>query len=933
MSMGWINIRGARQHNLKNIDLDLPRHKMIVITGLSGSGKSTLAFDTLYAEGRRRYVESLSAYARQFLERLEKPDVDVIEGLSPAIAIEQKFSQHNPRSTVGTVTEIYDYLRLLYAGIGTPHCHKCGNPIEAQTLDEILEQIMALEEKTRIIILAPMPVSCQEKMKSILRRLRKDGFSRVRLNGEIMELEAIRKLDKEEKPSLEVVIDRLIIKEGIRNRLADSLELALGQSDGIVEIYLPDGKSLTFSEKAACISCKISYGELTPAAFSFNSPLGACPVCDGTGTIHDFDPNLIIPDKGLSLREGAVAPWARKTSPEFIEFLENLTGRYGTDIYTPLEKLPEHFINMLLNGSGTQTDVDEQLFEGIIPLLRRLSSESADNDQSRSHQPADMRQYISSRICGECHGSRLNSSVRSVKVAGLAIHQVTAMPLIKCRLFFQELPDKLQGKARLIALRIIKEITERLGFLENLGLTYLTLDRSAQTLSGGESRRIRLATQIGAKLTGVLYVLDEPSIGLHQRDNHRLISALHKLAEAGNTVLVVEHDQETIMRSDYVVDLGPGAGVNGGQIMFSGTPEQLLTSDSSLTGKYLSGKCGIPIPHCRRSGNGRELVIYGASANTLKYIDVRFPLGCFICVTGVSGSGKSSLVLDTLYRAVSSKQYRSYQPAGFYQCAEGLTFIDRVIHIDQSPIGRTPRSNPGTYTGVLPPIRELFAKTADSRLRGYKSSRFSFNMKGGRCEACKGDGLIKIEMHFMPDMFVPCDVCKGARFNRETLEIRYRGQNIKDVLEMTINQGITFFDKIPSIRVKLETLANVGLGYVRIGQPANTLSGGEAQRIKLAKELSKKGSGDTLYILDEPTTGLHLDDIQKLLEVLHNLVSMGNTIVVIEHHLDIIKSADYIIDLGPEGGEDGGYLIGCGTPEEIALIEHSYTGQYLRKYL
>ena len=932
-----IIIRGARQHNLKNIDVDLPRNKLVIVTGLSGSGKSTLAFDTLYAEGQRRYVESLSAYARQFLERLEKPDVDLIEGLSPAIAIEQKTASHNPRSTVGTVTEIYDYLRLLFARIGAPHCYKCGQPITSQTLDQIIDRIMSFAQGTRIIILSPIVSGQKGTHNSLFKQLKKDGFARVRVDGKTLEIEEAGGLDKNKKHNIDVVVDRLVVKDNIKNRIADSLELAMSLSDGLVNVDVPGQEPVLFSEKAACVNCGISYPEFTPASFSFNSPQGACPKCGGLGSATEFDPDLLIPNQELSLREGAIALWANRNTVHFAEFLDALTMHYDVDIYTPYKDLPDRFKNALLYGSGNEPITFyfersnrrityRKTFEGIIPKLKRRYMET-DSYQARE----EIRRYMNFRPCPECHGAKLNKESRAVKVGGLAIFEVTALSVTKANAFFRGL--QLKGKKEIIARRILKEIIERLGFLENVGLSYLTLDRSAFTLSGGESQRIRLATQIGSKLTGVLYVLDEPSIGLHQRDNQRLLKTLLQMRDLGNTVLVVEHDEKTILSADYVIDMGPGAGIKGGEVVFAGSPKALLKDKNSLTGQYLSGRKRIKVPSERRLGQRRELIIKGASENNLKNIDVEFPLGCFICVTGVSGSGKSTLVLETLYRALSQRLYYARISAGRHTGIAGLEYIDKVINIDQSPIGRTPRSNPGTYTGVFTYIRELFARTAEARMRGYKPGRFSFNVKGGRCEACNGDGIIKIEMHFLPDVYVTCDVCHGKRYNRETLEIRYKGKNIADILDMTVNQALRFFENIGNIRSKLKTLVDVGIGYIHIGQQATTLSGGEAQRVKLSRELSKKGTGRTVYILDEPTTGLHVDDIKKLLNVLSRLVESGNTVIVIEHNMDVIKTADHIIDLGPEGGDEGGYIIGCGTPEEIADIDGSYTGQFLKKVL
>ncbi|MBT8351216.1 MAG: excinuclease ABC subunit UvrA, partial [Deltaproteobacteria bacterium] len=914
-----------------------PRNKLVVITGLSGSGKSTLAFDTLYAEGQRRYVESLSTYARQFLERMEKPDVDLIEGLSPAIAIEQKTASHNPRSTVGTVTEIYDYLRLLFARVGTPHCYICGKPITSQTIDQIVNQVLALPEGSKIIILSPLVSNQKGTHEKLFKWLKKEGFARVRVDGKTLDIEDVSSLKKNTKHTIDVIIDRLVVNKKIKNRLADSLELALTQSEGLVNVDVVDKEAILFSEKAACIDCGISYPEFTPASFSFNSPQGACPKCDGLGSTTEFDPDLIVPDHGLSLREGAVAIWANRNTVHFMDFLDALTTHYGVDIYTPYNELPDHFKKALLYGSENEeiTFYFEQdnrrfsykkTFEGIINKLKRRYMET-DSSWARD----DIRRYMNFKPCTECEGEKLNQASRSVKVGNFTISDITALSIAKAHLFFRQL--KLKGKKEVIAKRILKEINERLGFLENVGLSYLTLDRAAYTLSGGESQRIRLATQIGSKLTGVLYVLDEPSIGLHHRDNQRLLGTLLKMRDLGNTVLVVEHDEETILSSDYIIDMGPMAGMKGGEVVFAGTPKALLNNKKSLTGQYISGRKTIEVPSKRHRGNGKNLIIKGASKNNLKSIDAKFPLGCFICVTGVSGSGKSTLVLETLYRLLSQKLYHSRLPAGDHRDFLGIEYVDKVIHIDQSPIGRTPRSNPGTYTGVFTFIRELFSRTPEARIRGYKPGRFSFNVKGGRCEACRGDGIIKIEMHFLPDIYVSCDVCHGKRYNRETLEIKYKGKNIADILDMTVNQSYAFFENIGKIKAKLKTLVDVGLGYIHIGQQATTLSGGEAQRVKLSRELSKRGTGRTVYILDEPTTGLHTDDIKKLLSVLNTLAETGNTVIVIEHNLDVIKTADYIIDLGPEGGDEGGYIVAHGTPEEIVANKESYTGHFLQKVL
>ena len=937
MDTDKIIISGARQHNLKNINLELPRNRLVIITGLSGSGKSSLAFDTLYAEGQRRYVESLSTYARQFLERMEKPDVDLIEGLSPAIAIEQKTASHNPRSTVGTVTEIYDYLRLLYARVGIPHCYQCGAPISAQSLDQMIDRILSLPTETKIIILAPLVDNQKGSHRKLFERLKKDGFARVRVDGETVEIEHVGRLDKLKKHTVDVLVDRLVIKDSIKNRLADSLELALSLADGLVTVDVLNGEPVLFSEKSACIRCGISYPAFTPANFSFNSPQGACQKCDGLGAATEFDPDLIIPNPDLSLREGAVTIWAHRNTMHFVEFLDALTSHHGVDIYTAYKDLPDRFKQVLLYGSGEKTIpfyferkdrryTYQKPFEGIIPNLQRRYKDT-DSYQVRE----EIRRYMNFRPCPQCLGAKLNRQSRAVKVGGLAIHEAAALSISRARAFFADL--KLQGQYALIAESILKEITERLGFLENVGLAYLTLDRTAATLSGGESQRIRLATQIGSKLTGVMYVLDEPSIGLHQRDNLRLLETLLRMRDIGNTVIVVEHDEETILSADHVVDMGPGAGINGGQVVFSGSPKDLLHAGDSLTGQYLSGRKKIDLPAGRRPANGNQVRIEKASANNLKDIDVAFPLGVLTCVTGVSGSGKSTLVIETLYNLLAQQLYRARIPAGAHRKVRGIKYLDKVVNIDQSPIGRTPRSNPGTYTGVFAHIRELFARTPEARMRGYRPGRFSFNVKGGRCEACSGDGIVKIEMHFLPDVYVTCDVCRGKRYNRETLEIRYKGKNITDVLDMTVNQAVAFFSRITKIRTKLQTLVEVGLGYIHLGQQATTLSGGEAQRVKLARELSKRGTGRTVYILDEPTTGLHADDIRKLLGVLNRLVDTGNTVIVIEHNLDVIKTADYLIDLGPEGGDEGGYLIGCGTPEAIADQADSYTGQWLKKVL
>ncbi|HDI59306.1 MAG TPA: excinuclease ABC subunit UvrA [Desulfobacteraceae bacterium] len=937
-----ITIRGARQHNLKNIDLTLPRNRLIVITGLSGSGKSSLAFDTLYAEGQRRYVESLSTYARQFLERLDKPDVDLIEGLSPAIAIEQKSAGHNPRSTVGTVTEVYDYLRLLYARVGVAHCPRCQRPIRSQSVDEMIDRILALPEGSRIQLLAPRTAAGGGDAVKWIQRLRKQGFARLKVGDKVCDIESCDGSAFDVRQPLAVVVDRLVVAARIRKRLADSLELALSLTNGQVRVERlgPGGTVeavLPFSEKAVCDRCGAAFPPLTPASFSFNSPQGACPACNGLGTTTAFDPRRIVPDPELSLREGAVAPWAHRSSVHFAEFLEALTGAYGVDVHTPYRLLPETFKNVLLYGSGDREIPfsfqgkgrvyrHSRPFEGVIPNLQRRYLETP-SPQSRE----EIESYLTFLPCPACGGARLNEASRSVRFQGLSIGEVAAMTVDRAAAFFGRLA--LAGRQADIARPILAEINARLGFLRRVGLGYLTVDRSAATLSGGESQRIRLATQIGSRLTGVLYVLDEPSIGLHPRDHRRLLDALCRMRDIGNTVLVVEHDADTILRADHVVDMGPGAGEAGGAVVFSGPPEGLASAPDSLTGQYLCGRRRIAVPAARRRGNGCQLVIRGASGNNLKQVTVAFPLGCLIGVTGVSGSGKSTLVLETLYPLLAQRLSGAKCLAAANQGIAGLEHVDRVIHVDQSPIGRTPRSNPGTYTGVFQHIRELFARTGEARMRGYRAGRFSFNVKGGRCEACSGDGTVRIEMHFLPDVYVTCEVCQGRRYNRETLDIRYKGKNIAEVLDMTVEQALDFFSRIRAIREKLETLMDVGIGYIRLGQPATTLSGGEAQRIKLARELSRRGTGRSVYILDEPTTGLHVDDVRQLLEVLQRLVDAGNTVIVIEHHLDVIKCADYLIDLGPEGGDAGGQVVATGTPEQVAAHPSSHTGRFLRSVL
>jgi excinuclease ABC subunit A len=930
-------VRGAREHNLKEVGVEIPRDTLTVITGLSGSGKSSLAFDTIYAEGQRRYVESLSAYARQFLEQMDKPDVDVIEGLSPAISIEQKTTSKNPRSTVGTVTEIYDYLRLLYARVGRPHCYNCGRPIASQTVPEIVDRIMSLPEKSKVVVLAPLVAGRKGEHLKLFDQLRKDGFVRARVNGEMVGLDEDIKLDKKKKHDIDVVVDRVVVKEGIGRRLTDSVELALRASDGQVVADVLDGGELFFSERFACDHCGISYPELTPQLFSFNSPQGACPSCDGLGTMMYFDPDLIVPNPELSLREGAAAPWSKTSSVYYMQMLEALANHYDFDVYAPFKSLSRRIQDVILYGSngeeiqfffekGDRRHFYRRAFEGIINNLERRYRET-----DSAHIREEIEKFMNNRPCPKCEGARLRPEALAVRVGDQTIDRATAMSVDQARGFFHELD--LPPRDMEIGRRVIKEITERLDFLADVGLDYLTLNRSSATLSGGEGQRIRLATQIGSRLVGVIYILDEPSIGLHQRDNARLLATLEKMRDLGNTVLVVEHDAETITSADFVVDLGPGAGLSGGEVVFAGPPEDLLACETSLTGQYLSGRKTIPVPAKRRRPGRGHLSLEKCAANNLKNISVKIPIGALTCVTGVSGSGKSTLVIETLYKALAQRLYRSKERAGQVGRITGLKNIDKVIDIDQSPIGRTPRSNPATYTQVFTFIRDLFAKLPEARARGYKPGRFSFNVKGGRCETCQGDGIIKIEMHFLPDVYVKCEACGGKRYNRDTLEILYRGASIADVLDMTVNQALEFFENVPQIKNKLETLKDVGLGYIKLGQPATTLSGGEAQRIKLSRELSKRATGRTLYILDEPTTGLHFDDIKKLLGVLNRLVDQGNSVVVIEHNLDVIKCADHIVDLGPEGGDRGGAVVAVGTPEQVAKKTDSHTGRFLQKVL
>lgn len=937
-----IKIQGARVHNLKNIDIELPRDKFIVMTGLSGSGKSSLAFDTIYAEGQRRYMESLSSYARMFLGQMDKPDVDYIEGLSPAVSIDQKTTSRNPRSTVGTVTEIYDYLRLLFARVGTPHCPKCGKPISQQTVEQMVDQVMAYPERTKIQVMSPIARGKKGEYQKTFEQLKKSGYVRVRVDGEMRELEEDIKLEKNKKHNIEVVIDRIILKEGIESRLSDSLETALKLSDGLVLIDVMEHEELILSSNFACIDCGISVGEINPRMFSFNNPYGACPACDGLGSKMELDLGLVIPDETLSINGGALAPWSKGgISNYYAMLLGALAERYGFSMDTPWNELSEEHQKLVLYGAAAdekfhfnyinlfgEEKVHTGKYEGVIPNLERRYREST-SDWVRE----EIETFMNENNCVVCKGQRLKPEVLAVKVNGYNIAEVTDMTILEAADFFENL--QLTERQQLIGHQILKEIKARLNFLVNVGLDYLTLSRAAGTLSGGEAQRIRLATQIGSGLVGVLYVLDEPSIGLHQRDNARLIESLEQLRNLGNTLIVVEHDEDTMYAADYIVDIGPGAGLEGGQVVAAGTLDEIKANENSITGLYLSGKRQIPIPPVRRKPKeDKWLTIRGAAENNLKNINVKIPLGVFTCVTGVSGSGKSSLINEILYKSLTRSLYKNARMhPGKHKGIEGLEHIDKVINIDQSPIGRTPRSNPATYTGVFDAIRELFAQTQDAKMRGYKAGRFSFNVKGGRCEACSGDGIIKIEMHFLSDVYVPCDVCKGKRYNRETLDVHYKGKNISDVLDMTVNQAVEFFENIPKIHRKLKTLQDVGLGYVKLGQPATTLSGGEAQRVKLATELSRKSTGKTLYILDEPTTGLHIADIHKLLEVLNRLVTDGDSVLVIEHNMDVIKSADYIIDLGPEGGKGGGRIVATGTPEEVINVKESYTGQFLKKFM
>lgn len=940
MSLDKIVVKGANEHNLKNIDVTIPRDKLVVITGLSGSGKSSLAFDTIYAEGQRRYMESLSSYARMFIGQMEKPDVQSIEGLSPSISIDQKTTSKNPRSTVGTVTEIYDYLRLLYARIGVPHCPVCGKKIEQQTIDQIVDSVMEIGEGTKFQILAPVVRGKKGMHQKVLEQARKSGFSRVRVDGNIYDLSEEISLEKNKKHNIEIVVDRLVVKDSIRGRLTDSLETTMKLAKGIAIVAIVGGEEITYSQNYACPEHGISVEEITPRMFSFNNPFGACPKCTGIGVFMKIDPDLIIPDPSKSIRQGGLkgSGWALEGNTIAEAYMVGLADHYGFSLDTPIEDLPKEIVDILLYGTkGEKIKIHrfsqrkgfesyETDFEGIIGNLERRYRETNSNWIKE-----EIQGYMSEHHCDECDGKRLRKESLAVTVGGKNISDFCDMSVVEAVEFLKNL--QLTDREKFIGKSILKEINSRLSFLNSVGLEYLTLSRSTGTLSGGESQRIRLATQIGSSLMGVVYILDEPSIGLHQRDNDKLLDTLKALRDNGNTVLVVEHDEDTMRASDYIVDVGPGAGIHGGEIVAEGTCEEIMANEKSITGQYLSGKRTIPVPTERRKGNGKFLKIIGAQQNNLKNINVKIPLGEFVCVTGVSGSGKSSLVNEILYKKLAKELNRAKCKAGKHKKIEGIENLDKVIQIDQSPIGRTPRSNPATYTGVFGDIRSLYANTNDAKMRGYGPGRFSFNVKGGRCEACQGDGINKIEMHFLPDVYVPCDVCKGKRYNRETLEVKYKGKSIYDVLEMTVEEGCEFFQNIPKIARKLQTLYDVGLGYIKIGQSSTTLSGGEAQRVKLATELSKRSTGKTIYILDEPTTGLHIADVHRLIEVLQKLVDTGNTVVVIEHNLDLIKTADHIIDLGPEGGDRGGTLVATGTPEQVAKVKESYTGQYLKKML
>ena len=934
----YIKIRGARAHNLKNINVDIPRDKLVVITGLSGSGKSSLAFDTIYAEGQRRYVESLSSYARQFLGQMDKPDVDQIDGLSPAISIDQKTTSHNPRSTVGTVTEIYDYLRLLFARVGHPHCPKCGKPITQQSVDQMIDQIRELPERTKLLIMAQVVRGKKGEHKKVLAHIRHEGYVRVRIDGDVMDIGEDIQLEKNKKHTIEVVIDRLVVREGMESRLADSLETALKLGEGVAYVQIVGGELLMFSENFACVDCGISLPEITPRMFSFNNPYGACPVCTGLGSHMEFDEELVVPDASLSVGGGVFAPLSKNLHSYAMCVMKAILENRGYSLETPWQELDKKTKQALLYGSGEErfhfryTNMfgeDKEYFvpfEGVMPLLARRYHETDSDEMRESYE-----NYMTEIPCKACHGARLKPETLAVTVGGKNIDEVTRMTIREADAFFTQLT--LTPREAKIARQILKEIHARLNFLLDVGLDYLTLSRSAGTLSGGEAQRIRLATQIGSGLQGVLYVLDEPSIGQHQRDNNRLLATLKHLRDLGNTLIVVEHDEDTMYAADHIIDIGPGAGAHGGRVVAEGTAEEIKKNPDSVTGAYLSRRKFIPVPQKRRPGNGKFIEVVGAAENNLKNLTVKFPLGTLTLVTGVSGSGKSTLVNEILYKGIASRLYHVKGKPGKHKKIKGLENIDKIIDIDQQPIGRTPRSNPATYTGVFDAIRDLFSQTSEARMRGYKAGRFSFNVKGGRCEACKGDGILKIEMHFLPDVYVPCEVCKGARYNRETLEVRYKGKNISEVLDMTIDEAVDFFANVPRIARKLKIIQDVGLGYIKLGQPATTLSGGEAQRVKLATELSRRSTGKTLYILDEPTTGLHTADIHKLLDILQRLVAGGDTVVVIEHNLDVIKTADYIIDLGPEGGDKGGTVVATGRPEDIVKVPESYTGKFLRPLL
>ncbi|MED4402803.1 excinuclease ABC subunit UvrA [Metabacillus fastidiosus] len=938
MAIDKIVVKGARAHNLKDIDVEIPRDKLVVLTGLSGSGKSSLAFDTIYAEGQRRYVESLSAYARQFLGQMDKPDVDAIEGLSPAISIDQKTTSRNPRSTVGTVTEIYDYLRLLFARVGRPVCPTHKIEITSQTIEQMVDRILEYPERTKLQVLAPIVSGRKGTHVKVFDEIKKQGYVRVRVDGEMTELTEEISLEKNKKHSIEVVIDRIVVKEGVSARLADSLETALRLGEGRVIIEIIGEEELLFSEHHACPHCGFSIGELEPRMFSFNSPFGACPDCDGLGSKLEVDLDLIIPNKSLSLKGNAIAPWEPTSSQYYPQLLEAVCNHYGIDMDIPVENIPKHQLDKILFGSDGEEiyfryendfgQIRENYiqFEGVVRNVERRYKETS-SDFIREQ----MEKYMGQQACPTCKGYRLKKETLAVLIDGNHIGEVTKLSVQDSLTFFANL--QLTDKEMQIANLILKEIIERLGFLNNVGLDYLTLNRSAGTLSGGEAQRIRLATQIGSRLTGVLYILDEPSIGLHQRDNDRLIGTLQNMRDIGNTLIVVEHDEDTMIAADYLIDIGPGAGIHGGEIISAGTPEEVMNDENSLTGQYLSGKKFIPLPIERRELDGRFIEVKGAKENNLNNVSIKFPLGMFVAVTGVSGSGKSTLVNEILHKSLAQKLHHAKAKPGEYKEIKGIEHLDKVIDIDQSPIGRTPRSNPATYTGVFDDIRDVYATTNEAKVRGYKKGRFSFNVKGGRCEACRGDGIIKIEMHFLPDVYVPCEVCHGKRYNRETLEVTYKGKNISDILDMTVEDGVLFFENIPKIHRKLQTIYDVGLGYIKLGQPATTLSGGEAQRVKLASELHRRSTGRSLYILDEPTTGLHVDDISRLLKVLQRLVENGDTVLVIEHNLDVIKTADYLIDLGPEGGDKGGKIVAVGTPEEVANVEQSYTGKYLKPIL